>query len=277
MIDGKDRKWCVYIHTSPSNKYYVGITSQKLNDRWRNGKGYKSNDYFTKAINKYGWDNIRHEVVASELTEEEAKNLEIELITKLQSNDRKHGYNITAGGDGTVGVSHYGEDNPFYGKHHTDKTKKINSETLKKMWQSGTLDEIICRPIYQFDLNGNYVASYKSIREAENETGIPHSVISRVCKNKLNYTHGYTWAYQDECCDFDEFKKVFLRRLYDKQKDYGKHLRKPVNLCDLSGNFISRFESASELAREFNVHKDAVSFACRNGSVFQYKYKCKYA
>lgn len=28
--------WTVYVHISPNNKTYVGITSQKITHRWRN-------------------------------------------------------------------------------------------------------------------------------------------------------------------------------------------------------------------------------------------------
>lgn len=54
----EDNRWCVYVHTSPSGKKYVGVTSQYPNARWRNGKGYKSSPAFNNAIQKYGWDNI---------------------------------------------------------------------------------------------------------------------------------------------------------------------------------------------------------------------------
>ena len=35
-------------------------------------------------------------------------------------------------------------------------------------------------------------------------------------------------------------------------------------------------ESASALARQFNVHKDTVAWSCRHDGVFQGKFKCKY-
>lgn len=74
--------WSVYIHITPSNKYYVGITSKEPCERWRNGFGYYSQKYFYNAIQKYGWDNIYHEIVASNLTKEEANNFEKLLIQK---------------------------------------------------------------------------------------------------------------------------------------------------------------------------------------------------
>ena len=62
-----NRKYCVYVHTTPSGKRYVGLTSFSPEKRWRNGGNYRSSKYFYNAIKKYGWDNIKHEVVASEL------------------------------------------------------------------------------------------------------------------------------------------------------------------------------------------------------------------
>lgn len=46
--------YCVYLHTSPTNKYYVGITKQNPLKRWANGRGYCKNKHFYNAILKYG-------------------------------------------------------------------------------------------------------------------------------------------------------------------------------------------------------------------------------
>lgn len=52
---------------------YVGITSKEdVKRRWLRGTGYKCNIHFTNAINKYGWDNIEHEILLDGLTKEEA-------------------------------------------------------------------------------------------------------------------------------------------------------------------------------------------------------------
>lgn len=134
--------WSVYIHISPSNKYYIGVTSRQPEDRWRNGFGYYSQPFYN-AIMKYGWDNIYHEVIAENLTEDEAFNFEKVLIKKIKSNNRKYGYNITSGGD--KGYSHKhtdewceqhsrdmtGKGNPMYGKKHS-------KETLKRISQART-------------------------------------------------------------------------------------------------------------------------------------------
>lgn len=91
----------VYIHIFPNNKKYVGITSKPLQERWCDGKGYSG--FVRKAIDKYGWENIKHFVYKQGLTEEQAKLKEKELIAKYKTMDPRYGYNLTSGGDGTVG------------------------------------------------------------------------------------------------------------------------------------------------------------------------------
>ena len=55
--------YTVYKHINKLNgKVYVGQTSLGVNDRWKNGKGYK-NGIFRNAIKKYGWDNFERKYI----------------------------------------------------------------------------------------------------------------------------------------------------------------------------------------------------------------------
>jgi hypothetical protein len=99
MYMPEDKKFCVYRHTSPSGKVYIGVTSQNILARWRNGKGYPQNRHFTSAIEKYGWDNFRHEILFSDLPKDEAFAKEIELIQLHRSNNPDYGYNQSSGGE----------------------------------------------------------------------------------------------------------------------------------------------------------------------------------
>jgi group I intron endonuclease len=108
-----EHNYCVYKHTCPNGKVYIGITSTSLEKRWQSGKGYKT-QVFYRAIQKYGWDNILHEVLFDSLTKKEAEDKEIELIAYYKSNQKEHGYNINNGGS-AVGV-------------HSEETKRKISE-----------------------------------------------------------------------------------------------------------------------------------------------------
>lgn len=133
----EERCYCVYMHTCKANgKKYIGQTKQFVEQRWRSGKGYKgSNPYFTNAINKYGWDGFEHEVLHENLTKDEANEIEIKLIAKYNTTNRKYGYNSEIGGNNSpcsehtkklISLNHAdmkGENNPRYGVKLSDETK----------------------------------------------------------------------------------------------------------------------------------------------------------
>ncbi len=87
----------VYKHTAPSGKSYIGITSNNPLYRWQNGLGYTGQPKFYKAIKKYGWDNISHEILEEGLTKEQACEKEIAYIKQYDSFN--NGYNASAGGE----------------------------------------------------------------------------------------------------------------------------------------------------------------------------------
>ena len=92
-------KYSVYKYTTPNGKIYIGITHQHPSKRWGSGYNYDYNIHFFNAIKKYGWDNIKHEVLFENLTREEARAKEIELISLYDSTNRDKGYNISPGGE----------------------------------------------------------------------------------------------------------------------------------------------------------------------------------
>lgn len=153
-----DRCYTVYMHTSPSGKRYIGITCQTVEERWRNGEGYKTQVFYL-AIKKYGWDNFKHEILFDGLTKEEAEQREIELIKEYNTTNKKYGYNVANGGNcvGTLSEetkrkisesnkgkhqlsqehieklreSMRGENNPNYGKPRNEETKRKIGESNK--------------------------------------------------------------------------------------------------------------------------------------------------
>ena len=94
-----EKKWCVYCHTNKYNgKKYFGITSQRPADRWKAGSSYKRNTHFSRALQKYGWyEGFIHEIIADNLTETEACQMEKDLIAKYNTTNPANGYNQTTG------------------------------------------------------------------------------------------------------------------------------------------------------------------------------------
>lgn len=138
----------IYKHTTPNGKVYIGQTMQAPDRRWRNGAGYVRNPHFYRAIIRYGWDAIAHEILCECETLEEANLIEYRLINEYKSNDPRYGYNITGGADGKRIVSEEtkrllsekrkgcfaGSTNPNYGRKHTEEERRKISEKTKGLF-----------------------------------------------------------------------------------------------------------------------------------------------
>lgn len=228
--------WSVYMHTSPSGKVYIGITSKDPIKRWSNRWGYlnkKNGKYiqslFANAILKYGWDNIKHEVLYINLSKEEACNKEIELIKKYK--EKGLSYNLTDGGEGYLGYKASIEtrekiSNSLKGKpsklkgtkrsehtklkismaakirgvskeildklHSNNRGKKFSEERCKNIGKSNPK----CRKVLQLDIEGNIIRKYYSMGEASKENNIPYTTMVQYVKNN-RFGRGFYWKLDD--------------------------------------------------------------------------------
>lgn len=231
-------EYSVYVHISPSGKMYIGITKNDPLDRWKNGRGYRKQRYFFRAIEKYGWDNFYHETLYTGLTEQEAKDIEMELIQLFTSNDKRLGYNTTLGGDGCRGydpppdvrmkisVANKGKVRSAesrhrisvakLGTHPSDETRRNMSKNHadvsgenNPMYGKNHSEETRRkmsenrpkRPVSQFTPEGELVRVYSSTIAAERATGISHTNIGRCCSGRQILAGGFTWRYTKEVED----------------------------------------------------------------------------
>ena len=200
-----ENNYKVYIHIFPNNKVYIGITRNRTDIRWANGKGYKSQKVMSNAINKYGWKNIEHKVLYENLTKEEAEQKEIELIAFYKSNQRKYGYNIENGGNCVgkmseetkkkISKSNIGKNtgikNGMYGKHPKGEFKKGNIPHNKGKKTSEEERRKRSKPVLCVETG----IVYYSAREANKQIGISYKSISSVCNKKRKTTGGYHWEF----------------------------------------------------------------------------------
>jgi hypothetical protein len=188
------RDYCVYKHTSPSGKVYIGITHQEPTRRWQNGFGYRLNEYFFRAIVKYGWDSFKHEVLLSGLTKEEACAAEVALIAAYRSNEKDFGYNISAGGEHStpteetrrkIGVKNKGRKPYNTGKHLSAEHRRKISEHYAG---GPTPYAVVCLEL---------CTTYQSIKAAALALGIQDTSSIYRCLNGTRKTAGgYHWRRQ---------------------------------------------------------------------------------
>ena len=235
--------YTVYIHKNKINqKIYVGLTKQTPQNRWRkNGEGYRSQNKFWSAIQKYGWNNFEHIIIKTNLTAEEAGQLEKDLIKSF--NSIQNGYNVDEGG---VTPNHSPETiekikKAMIGKTHTEDTKNKISKSKDK-----EKIKVICVETG---------IEYESASEAMKKTGIDRSSISKACRGLMHTAGGYHWHFKDE-------KPIIL-----KDKRF-----KPV-ICLNTGKI---YPSISEAARDTKCDPSNIKKVCDGKYKTTNKLKWKY-
>lgn len=179
--------YIVYAHINMQNeKRYIGITNNPSRRWGANGCHYKDSPKFWCAIQKYGWNNFHHVVLADNLSREEARIKEIEYIQKYDS--IANGYNISEGGD-TPPVF-YGADNHNYHNHFSDETRKkmsLNHADFSK-GKHPRAKSVLCVETG---------IMYSTISEAADAVKISRSCIRDVCNGKQEMSAGYHWKFID--------------------------------------------------------------------------------
>lgn len=140
-----------------NNKKYIGLTTRNFKERY-NGNLLKGthNEYLKNSIKKYGIENFRIiEVFDICYSKEHLDFIEDFWIMQFKTIKRKNGYNIRRGGhrgkqsnETKLKIGLKGEDNPFYGKHHTEEMCKYFSESQKR-GKSKCAKKVICLEIKQ--------------------------------------------------------------------------------------------------------------------------------
>lgn len=188
-------EYIVYKHTCPNGRCYVGITHQNPERRWRSGMHYDQNRRFFMAIVKFGWDNIKHEILETGLTYEEAKQKEEEYIAKYKSAEEEYGYNQTlgVGGKGFTKSSETREKlrAAHIGKRPTAETRKKISEANKGRWLGSNSPS--AKKVYQYDLNGNFIKEWGSQSEAARYYHCSQTKISECTIGRKKTIKGFMW------------------------------------------------------------------------------------
>ena len=256
----------IYITTNMINGMrYLGQKSFDDNNKWKKYLG--SGKVLKNAIKKYGKQNFHRNIVCFCYSPEELNETEYALSIFLNVVEDDGWYNLCYGGEVPIGYvvtdearnkmskAHKarwtdelrqelrekisGEGNPFYGKHHTDDTKN-------------KLSEIRSIPVVQLGLNGEYIAEFKSGREACEMTGVDETTINGCCCGKAHCKSGggFLWVYKK---DYNPDDNV----LYDHNG------LRPVVQLDKLGNFIAEYNTIKDASIKTGVNNSNITMCCQ--------------
>jgi len=181
----------IYCITNQINgKQYIGQTTRTIEKRWREHikKHGGEFSYIDNSIFKHGYENFSLEEIdyckleSQELLKEKLNYLEIMYIENFGSLV-PNGYNLTKGGS--------------YGS--------INNE----------------KAVIKYDLSGNILQKYNSVKDAADKNGINIADISHCCNKKRSVVvGGYMWSFDGDIYRTDTYIKNRNVFIYDLDGNY---------------------------------------------------------
>ncbi len=170
----------VYLHLTKENQpFYVGI-GRNISRAF----DFKSrSDFWKRTFKKYG---IKVQILHKKVKWSEACKLEKELIRFYGRRDLKTGtlVNLTPGGEGVIGNS----------LSYEQKLHLRNINLGKKHKESSKLK--LSKSVQQFNLNGDLIETYTSMKQAQELTGVNFRGISEVCRGNRKTAGGFFWKYK---------------------------------------------------------------------------------
>jgi group I intron endonuclease len=254
----------VYLITNKSNnKVYVG-KSIILKYRWKKhlwklkqGKHY--NLHLQSAFKKYGIDYFEFSIL-EKCSEDIVCEKEMFYISKYQSDNPQFGYNKTKGGEGLRATDEIKQkiSNSLKGKPASESKKencrKAQTGLKRSKEHRENIGKARRRPISQYDLKGNFIKNWDSIREAANELGFRESQIGRCVNGKRKTSCGFMWKLQNNPISYIEKPK----------KQNINRVRYNVLQISSDGKFIKEWESITKAAKETHTSKSSIIRCCKH-------------
>jgi len=122
------------------------------------------------------------------------------------------------------------------------------------------------KPVYQYDLDGNFIKKHKCCSEVEKEMGTYQGAMVHVMyESKTGMWKGYRWSYEHRTKE--QWAEIIKSN---------KSSRKPIAQLDDDGFEIARFPTATAAAKFMGVTVKAISRCCLGKSQKAAGYKWKY-
>lgn len=256
-----------------NNKIYIGITNN-IKKRWDNHKCSNDPDMvIARAIRKYGQDNFRFEVLFRNLSIEEAKEKEIQLI-KEKDCRVPNGYNVSKGGDYIENSTRIGAENgraklteeeaqyildhrnlPMYALYE-DFKDKISYESFKKLYHHNTYTNLSTK-VQEYPYNWEFGNQFCS-------KGLEYDEVIDIRKRYQNgeywrevykdYSNIYTneWSFWN-AYNGNSYKLVMPEVFTEENRKLHSHLAK---YNKPNGRAVLQEEDVLEIRR---LHKEGVT------------------
>lgn len=241
-----------------NNKIYIGQTKIPEPKRWQahvwNANNNSNNDcpYLNNAINKYGKENFKREII-EECSNELLSEREKYWIKYYDTTNREKGYNLTQGGDG---YTKYNDEDILNAYEKTlsvrSGAKLLNMSSCQFSKRLRSLGIIAYNTtIFQFDLDGNYIATYNSFAEAVRI--LNGKEMNNACRKNYKYKN-YIWIYEDENISIQQVLEELNKKNY-KEKIIQQFT---LDTKELVGEYVSALEASKKTGIDYASIKAAL-------------------
>lgn len=228
------------------NHVYIGSAAISFRKRWRQHqldfiRDIHHSRFAQNAFNKYG-------IATFEIMELCPKELCIER-EQWWIDTLKPDLNIQKIADSALGVKRTEETKRKCREAHLGK--RLSEEAIAKR----TAKQV--KTIYQYDLDGNLIKEWDSVKQAGEALGINRPSISNCLKGRYKSAGGFIWRYSVE--EVSPVKKT-----------------KSIEQYDLDGNLIKVWDSINSIENGTDYKRKTI-YACANGqNSTAYGYVWKY-
>lgn len=277
--------YTVYLRTNLVNgKQYVGQTKnfKQREYNWYNTNWSYAGRLIDNARNKYGVENWNTKILKECETLDDANYYETYYIKEFNTK-YPNGYNLTNGGEGTpaciitdetrkkLSEAMKGENNPFYGKHHSEETiKKLKDRIITDEWKRKISEKAKGR---KSPMLGKHLSEETRKKISEARKGKHYPKLSDSLKGKPSWNKG---KHLNEEIKEKISKSLKGRYVGEKNPMYGKKRKgnkftKKVYQYTLDDKFIREWESTSEASRELGLKRCSIRDCCKGGRFQMYK------
>ena len=145
-----------------------------------------------KIISEYQRQRISEANKGRVKTEEERQKMKASYKGQLHTEEaRKKARETMLKNESNVGKVRSEETRRHLSEVHTGKV--MSEETKEKIRIANLKSNREQRPIYQYDLEGNFIAEYSSLGDIKRQLGYDTGVISKCCNGKRKTSYGFIW------------------------------------------------------------------------------------
>ena len=115
------------------------------------------------------------------------------------------------------------------------------------------------KPVYQYDMEGNFIAKHKCCADVEKMMGTYQGAMVHVMyESKRGVWKGYRWSFEPRT------KEYWMQ--HDKK---GSNRRRSVIQLTPDGRYIQTFPSIKDAAKATGIHQATISCCCQRKSTIQ--------